>query len=297
MDLRQLKYFVHVAKLCSFTKAARQLNVAQPSLSRQIRALEEEFGVMLLDRDTHGVRPTEAGLRLLEMSDYLLRHAEQLRNVVRSPVTEPAGNVVIGLLPSIAYLVAPNLVARLRRDYPRIKLRIVEAIGAFLLDWLLLGRIDLAVVTNSQRTRGIIETEVAEQEMVLVGRLTDIAGFPDPVPLDDLLDVPLLVTNGFRSVIEPFAEAAGRRLTFDMELDSLPIIKGMILKGNGMSILPYGCVHQERVESRMHIRRIADSGMRLRFKLAKTEIKPPSGAAAVVERILAEEIRRIPRGP
>lgn len=297
MDLRQLRYFVCVARLRSFTKAARMLNVAQPSLSRQIRCLEEEFGVLLLDRDTHGVRPTEAGLRLLEMGDYLLRHAEQLRNVVRSPVTEPAGDVVIGLLPSIAYLVAPNLVARMRKDYPRIRLRIVEAIGAFLLDWLLLGRIDIAVVTKSQQARGIIETSVSEQEMVLVGRAADLVGLPDPVPLSAISKVPLLVTHGFRVVIEPFAQAAGQHLTFDMELDSLPIIKGMIANGTGMSILPYGSIHEERMEGRMDIRRVADSSLKLRLSLAKTEIKPPYGAASVVEQLLMEEIRRVPMSP
>src|SRR3546814_18475969 len=69
MEITQLRYFAYVAKLCSFTVASQRLSVAQSALSRQVKALEDEFDVLLLSRSPHSVRPTEAGLRLLETRD------------------------------------------------------------------------------------------------------------------------------------------------------------------------------------------------------------------------------------
>ena len=83
MDFDQLKYFAHVAKLRSFTVASQRLNIAQSALSRQVKTLERELGVELLARTTHSVVPTEAGLRLLEMSDYILHYIDQIGDKVR----------------------------------------------------------------------------------------------------------------------------------------------------------------------------------------------------------------------
>jgi LysR family nitrogen assimilation transcriptional regulator len=297
MDLRQLRYFVQVARQQSFTKAARHLNIAQPALSRHIKALETEFGVQLLERNTHQVRPTEAGLRLLEMSDFLLRYSEQMRQQVRATRDEPAGSVVIGMLPSVAFLITPTLVERVRSQYPMINLRVLEGIGAFLSEWLRLGRIDFAVMSGTQPLKGITQKLAIEEELVLTGHPENLRTFPDPMPLAALSGVPLLSTQGFRALLAPFAQAVGVQLSYEMEVDSLPIIKGMLHRRVGLSLLTYGVVHQECVDNQLDVRRISKPKMNRRLVVARADHHPNSSALIAVGLILEEEIRALPVRP
>ena len=102
MDLKQIEYFLRVAERRSFSRAAEMLDVAQPTLSRQVRLLEQELGQHLLYRNGRGVEPTEAGLRFVEHARALLALAERAREDLRSLRETPAGKVSVGLPPRIA---------------------------------------------------------------------------------------------------------------------------------------------------------------------------------------------------
>ncbi len=113
-----------------------------------MKALEQELGVQLLNRSTHSVVPTEAGLRLLEN--------ERLPAALRRPDSRSGARglrrarrlqVSIGLLPAVAYIVTPPLLTRLRKEMPRISVMVSEGLGIFLRERLLLGQVDLAVMT------------------------------------------------------------------------------------------------------------------------------------------------------
>jgi LysR family nitrogen assimilation transcriptional regulator len=97
MDLKQLGYFVEVCESGSFSKAGVRLNLAQPSISRQVALLETELGQRLLERNGRGVQPTEAGQALLTHARVMLAAAMQARHEIREMTSEPAGKVVIGL--------------------------------------------------------------------------------------------------------------------------------------------------------------------------------------------------------
>ncbi len=125
MDLRQLRDFVGIVTAGSFNRAAEQLYVAQPALSRQIKAPEEELGVQLLFRTSYGVEVTEAGRRLLELAEHLLRSADNVRDEVRSVSHEPLGSLVIGLPPSLAPILAPTLIETAQERYPKVSIRVV----------------------------------------------------------------------------------------------------------------------------------------------------------------------------
>ncbi len=190
MEICQLKYFAHVAKLRSFTVASQRLQVAQSALSRHVKALEQELGVELLSRSTHSVTPTEAGLRLLEMGDFVLHYLDQVPEKLRETAAEPAGSVALGLLPAVAYIVTPPLLQRVRKEFPRVSVRVSEGLGSFLWERLLLGQIDVAVMTSGSRIRGLTEMPVVDEEMVLTGLPRLLARFTDPVPLTRLAERP-----------------------------------------------------------------------------------------------------------
>src|SRR5204863_10011371 len=106
-DLRRLRSFLAVARERSFTRAAEQLHIAQPALSRQIRQLEQELGVRLLDRTTQYVEPTEAGHLLMERGAALCEEADRLRRDLRGFAGGQRGTLTIGYSAGISYETAP----------------------------------------------------------------------------------------------------------------------------------------------------------------------------------------------
>ena len=122
------------------------LDVAQPTLSRQVRLLEQELGQHLLYRNGRGVEPTEAGLRFVEHARALLALAERAREDLRSLRETPAGKVSVGLPPRIARVLTPPLVQAFRREFPGASIAVAEGLSAQVREWLLAGRVDLALL-------------------------------------------------------------------------------------------------------------------------------------------------------
>ena len=127
MNLKQLEYFVSVAELGSFSKAARALNVAQPALSRQVRALETDLREPLLLRNGRGVALTEAGQRLLDHGNSLLQQVAQVREEMGATRGEPVGRITIALPPSISRQLTLPLIDSFRRELPKARLAVKAA--------------------------------------------------------------------------------------------------------------------------------------------------------------------------
>ena len=169
MELRQIRYFIHVASLRSFTKAARVLNVAQPALSRHIQSLEDELRTKLLFRTTRGVVPTDAGLTLMRMGESVLSYVEQMREEVSRAAKVPSGNVIVGMPQSISPSLAPRLMEVCRERLPMVTLRVTEGLSVFLEEWLNVAKIDLALMTDPGKVLTLHTSLVAQEQMVLVG--------------------------------------------------------------------------------------------------------------------------------
>lgn len=297
MEFRQLRYFARIGRLKSFTQAARELNVAQPALSRQIRLLEEELGVTLLHRNTHRVELSSAGSEFLLMCEHLLQQTEGMRQAMSTASEEPSGTITVGLLPSIANLVAPRIVARIRSELPRVQLKIVEATGAVLKDWLPLGRVDVAVISAGIPIKGAASSAAWEVEFVLIGTKSMLESLDDPISFSDLAKLPLLITSGFRSVLSGFIEASQTTLNFDMELDSISILKSLSASGAGLSILPYPAIEKDFRDGILDIRRIAYPTPTHGLLVSSMEYQFASRARKAVEAMLLDEISRLPTGP
>lgn len=295
MELRQLRYFIGVAMHRSFSKASQKLHIAQPALSRQIQALEDELGVKLLIRTVRGVEVTEAGLRLQEMSEGILRAIADIRPNLTHAADEPAGSIILGLPPSLAYLFAPRLVEETRARFPQVRLRIIEGLSVFLSDWLELGRLDLAVLTDHGPVPGVDRHELAEEDMVFAGAPALLPASRRPMGLADIVEYPLMVTHGFRSVLEPWLTAQNIEPRYEMELDSIPIVREMLLRGLYCSILPYSMVHEDVVQGRIVARAFRDPAVMRRIVAATGSRRPMNLAMQAVSDLVAEEIARLPK--
>ena len=294
MELRQLRYFISVARANSFSKASEKLHIAQPALSRQIQLLEEEFGVELLQRTAKGTHATEAGRRFKEMAEFILNYIAEMKPALTQFASEPSGNIVVGLPPSLAFMLVPHLVEETRRTFPLVTLRIIEGLSVFLAEWLEEFRLDLAVLTDYGPLPGIERHLVAEDDMVFVGTPDKLGKYDKIIPLKDIEDFPLLITHGFRRIISDRLAAEHVEPNYYMELDSIPIAKEMVLRGLFCSILSYSLVHQEVQLGRLRVLRFEGARIRRRIVVAVAENRPRSLAITAIEGLIKETLGGLP---
>ena len=146
MELRQLRYFIAVAEMRSFTKAAARCGVSQPSLSQQIQKLEGDLGETLVDRLGRGLRLTEAGTALYERATAIVDAADDARQIVQQGADWQSGTVSIGAIHSVAPYLLPQVVARLNERLPRAQVMVEERLTEQLVERCLAGELDVALV-------------------------------------------------------------------------------------------------------------------------------------------------------
>lgn len=297
MDLKQIRSFIYVANLRSFSKAARALNIAQPALSRQIQALEQDLRTRLLFRTTRGVEPTEAGLTLLTMGEQLLTSAEQLRDAVTRATDKAQGEATIGLPPSLSAILAPFLVDECRRVFPEVSLHIIEGLSIFLEEWLTLGRIDMAILTDPGERPTLNRALLAREELMLVGSAEKVEPVAEPIAAANLVGLELVITRGFRNIIDPLLAPAGVQLSYALELDSIPIIKDMLARGGYATILPFALVHKEALAGTLAVRPIHAPRLVRDLVIATNAKRPVTSAMKAVRSLLVQHSRDIPFAP
>lgn len=146
MELHQLRYFCAVAEAGSFSRAAEQSHVSQPSLSQQIMKLEDELGARLFDRLGRSVRLTETGQTFLPRARAVLRELEAARGDVAEQKDSVGGSVTIGVIPTVAPYFLPQRLTWFSRKYPQVRLTVVEEITPVLLDQVRASKADLAIL-------------------------------------------------------------------------------------------------------------------------------------------------------
>jgi len=296
MDLRQLRYFVTIVECGSMSRASQQLNIAQPALSLHIRNMEAELDMALLFRTPQGVQPTEAGTILLRNARLILNQFEQAQREVKDSVTEPAGEVRLGLPGTISQILGVPLILAAREKFPRIRLRIAEAMSGYVLDWLKLGRVDLGVLYQTAEDRGLNSVSVLSELMVLIGPTSGHEGPPSrdgTIPFSSLTFLPLILPSpghGLRTLVAERASAEGVQLTVGIEIDSYGGIKSLVERGLGFSILPEHSVEKEVKERRLRAWHFDQPLLRTVYLVSPTD-RPLSHAVSSVKSLCLKTLR------
>ncbi len=160
MTIVQLEYLLAVANFGSFSVAAEHCFVTQPSLSMQIKSLEDELGVMLLDRSKKPVIPTEAGEAVLAQARETLREYNSIKEVVARIKGEMSGRIRLGVIPTIAPYMLHKFIPDFVRRYPKVELEIREMKTEYIIDALNRDRIDAALVAGGTCGDGILEYDL-----------------------------------------------------------------------------------------------------------------------------------------
>lgn len=234
MDLRQLASFVRVAELGSFTRAASVLRIAQPALSRQVRALEVELRQNLLERHGRGVTLTEPGQRLLAHARGILQQVERARQDLEDQRGAASGLLSIGLPPSIGRTLTAPLVEAFRARFPKAQLTMVEGLSTYTLEWLVQGRIDCAVVYNAVPAAAIELEPVVEEALYLVSARPAKAArgrVGKPATLADVAKHELVIPSrphAIRMRLETALAEAGLKPRVGIEIESVPAMLELV---------------------------------------------------------------------
>ncbi len=154
VELRHLRYFVGVAEALNFTRAARQLRVAQPALSRQIRQLEAEIGVQLLERNRQGVRLTPAGTTFLIEARAILLHGEKAVAAARESDHAAATHLDVGYVWGLFHTVVPAVIKRFRPQFPEVAVNLFDQTATEQAEALGAGRLDLGFIGFADEADG-----------------------------------------------------------------------------------------------------------------------------------------------
>lgn len=244
-DITALHYFTVVAEERSFSRASNQLHIAQPAISRKIKALEDDLGVQLFMRHAKGVDLTEAGESLLHGAHSLFRQIETLHEsaVISSEV--PRGTVTIGVLPTPGEYIVPRLIKQSRKLFPELNYRIIEGYSSDLQRMLINREIHIAIMHGPTPHPDIVSQDLLFDQLCLVGpagsldkssyTLAEAAAFPLILPESNLL----------RAHIDRIADEQNVKLNVVMNCSGFWLIKSLVCSELGYTIVTLDSVFNE----------------------------------------------------
>lgn len=290
MNLRTLRYFVAIADAGSFTAAATAVAIAQPALTRQLRDLETELGVQLLQRGARGVRLTQAGATLYESARRMLAEAARVRQQLGGDKASGKSAAVLGVSPTLSRILLPGVFERCHRGLAGVQLGVREAFTPQLVEGLERGLVDMAVVTNPEPHRALTLEPLLVEPFALVSPAA--RKLPAVVDLATLSRVPLLMTKLHRGIVERMLAPLPAAIAVDAEIDSVDAICELVLGGHWCTVMPVSVFNRQRSKA---VRLSEISGVQLnRMLVLATRIeRTPNPAIAIVGDVVRAEAAKL----
>jgi len=302
LNARQVAYFVAVARAGSFSRAALQLGVSQPALTKQIRIVEELLRLRVFERTGRGVRLTAAGETLLDFAAGIADQFDRLEEAIARLRGAPSGTTTLAATPLVAHIVTSPVALAARAEFPHIQLRVMEGFGAGVTQWVADGRADVAVsyIPLSQ-VQHLIDGELLfEDEMALIGTAERLAAFrlPSSLPFSELARLPLVLPtlqNGQRRWLDKVARERGFAFDLSLEIDSLSATLDAVELGHGFTILPRCAVAADVRARGLATAAITDPSVPAQLTLYTARGRATSPAAQQIIALAKREAGRLRR--
>lgn len=274
MNLRDLSYFIALAEHLHFGRAAAASFVSQPTLSTQIRKLEEELGVALVGRAPRNVMLTPAGRDVAARARRIVADVEEMREAARRSQDPEAGKVTLGLFPTLGPYLLPHVVPTIRARFPQLELLLVEEKSDVLLERLQQGRLDAALLALPIHDDQLHVEFLFEEPFVLaVPEAHPLAG-RGPLAMSDLADERLLLLadgHCMREQALDVCQLSGASEKAEFQATSLETLRQMVAANVGVTLLPMLAVKPPVARSES-------------IELARFRDPPPSRRIAMVWR-------------
>ena len=249
MNLRDLEYLVAIDDERHFNRAAERCFVSQPTLSGQIKKLEEQLGVQLIERSTRKVVMTDVGLAVASQARRVLSAARGIREIAESFHDPMAGDLQLGLIPTLAPYLLPQIMPALREQYPRLKLWLHEQQTAILMERLRNAELDLLILALPVPAHEFVEVDLFREPFWLALPGNDPLARRKQASLDDLQQRELMLLEEGHCLREHALDVcltAGATRNSAFQATSLETLRHMVGEGMGSTLIPQLAVPERR---------------------------------------------------
>lgn len=244
MTLTQLEYIVAVDTYRSFVMAAEKCFVTQPTLSMQVQKLEDTLGVKIFDRSKQPVSPTEIGIEIIAQARVLLAESEKIREIITDRQKELAGELKVGIIPTVSPYILPRIISGFIQKYPQVKLIVWEQTTEEIVQQLKLGTLDCGILSTPLHEPQLTEIPVFYENFVAYAAKNSKLSKKKSITPDDLDMEEIYVLNEGHCMREQVLNICQRRrstksfLHFEYNTGSVETLKRMVDQNNGATILP-----------------------------------------------------------
>lgn len=294
MHINEIRLFIEVAELGSFTKVAAQRNTVQSHISRQISDFEKKCGGALFRRTGRGVVLTEFGEHVQQRLRGWLKDSDELFADLQQTSKVPMGEVKIGVLPSAAHPLMTHIFKRLHLEYPKIKLNIREGQGSELDALLDTGAVDMAILFRYEKPSGNDETLLATASTYLVSSPGLSLTYNTNIDFKRLEGLPLVLPrrpSHWRSILDETARSKGFNLLSEVEADSLRVQKEIIASNPHMYALlgPFS-IDEELRMGRLQAAKITGPDLKRFVTLAHPKQGQFTQACRIVSKLIKDTV-------
>lgn len=241
MNLRDLKYLIAVAEHLNFGKAADSCNVSQPTLSMQIKKLEEYLGVSVFERTNKSVMLTDYGHEIVKMAQGIIAGADDLITYSKSCHDPLAGEFRLGAFPTIAPYFLPKIIAPIKKAMPNLQLFLLEEKSSILIEKLLKGEIDAAILALPIDNETLATTTLFEDHFLLAVPKSHNLAKNKTVSMANINDESLLLLEDghcMRNQALQVCHLSGAKETTGFRATSLETLRQMVAAGSGITLIP-----------------------------------------------------------
>jgi LysR family hydrogen peroxide-inducible transcriptional activator len=244
ITLTQLEYIVAVDTYRHFGKAAESCFITQPTLSMQIKKLEEELEIIIFDRSKQPLIPTDVGMRIIDQARVILKQSEEIDNIVKEHKNQVTGLLRIGIIPTLAPYLLPIFIGKYKKKYPNILIKVVEQTTENIVNLLNRDLIDVGILVTPLKEEKILEKPVFYEEMLIYANPEHKLHKQKNITLKDIATPEIwLLSDGhcFRDQVVnlcSFLGTADSKLPFHFEAGSLETLMNIVDREGGITLIP-----------------------------------------------------------
>ena len=265
ITLTQLEYIVAIDEYRHFATAAEKCFVTQPTLSMQIKKLEDELGVIIFDRSRQPVVPTDLGAKLIEQARMTLSATQRIKEIIQEEQQEVEGTLKIGIIPTLAPYLLPVFIGPYIRKYPAVKVEVEELVSEEIIRRLKRDMLDVGLFVTPYHDEKIVERPVFYEEMLGSAHPDSELLKKKEVGHEDIVTSDIwMLGNGhcFRNQVVNLCEMSAsqhKNLPFEFESNSLETLMRIVDVEGGFTLIPELALQYMSPEKKKQVRSIANT--------------------------------------
>lgn len=291
MKLIQLRYFASIVENGGFIAAAREVNVAQPALSRQVAELEAELGVELLNRGPGGTTVTQAGQRFYRHARTILTQIQIAGTEARQSSGDLTGEIRIAVPVGYAGFLAPKIVAQVEQSYPDLIITIVDGLGYQTGELIETGKVDFGIISDVASMANVLVEPILQENLFVFSKRRQQKPEMLDMPLVELESEKLIMPGRkvhVRRIVEEALMQIGRKLNVSYEQQSLLTIRSMVCAGVGSTVMNWPSMADIWESGSLDARNIISPSLSRTVSLGIPTLRPLTSASRTVYDIIRQ---------